>query len=119
MIEAGHAYIVKLDSPASDIVNPVFNNVSICNEDPADQSATSADNTVSFCGSYAYQGFDADNKGVLFLGRNNNLYYPRADASIGAFHAYFLLNGITANDVANMAKAVLNGYKKEVVQIPE
>ena len=30
-----------------------------------------------------------------------------------------IINGITANDVANMAKAVLKGYKKEVVQIPE
>ena len=30
-----------------------------------------------------------------------------------------IINGITADDVANMAKAVLNGYKKEVVQIPE
>ena len=29
------------------------------------------------------------------------------------------VNGITADDVANMAKAVLDGYKKEVVQIPE
>ena len=30
-----------------------------------------------------------------------------------------IINGITATDVANMAKAVLKGYKKEVVQIPE
>ena len=30
-----------------------------------------------------------------------------------------IINGITAEDVANMAKAVLKGYKKEVVQIPE
>ena len=30
-----------------------------------------------------------------------------------------LINGITSDDVANMAKAVLKGYKKEVVQIPE
>ena len=30
-----------------------------------------------------------------------------------------IVNGITGNDVANMAKAVLKGHKKEVVQIPE
>ena len=30
-----------------------------------------------------------------------------------------IVNGITADDVANMAKAVLKGYKKEIVQIPE
>ena len=30
-----------------------------------------------------------------------------------------IINGITSDDIANMAKAVLKGYKKEVVQIPE
>ena len=30
-----------------------------------------------------------------------------------------IVNAITGDDVANMAKAVLKGYKKEVVQIPE
>ena len=30
-----------------------------------------------------------------------------------------IINSITSDDVANMAKAVLKGYKKEVVQIPE
>ena len=30
-----------------------------------------------------------------------------------------IINSITTDDVANMAKAVLKGYKKEVVQIPE
>ena len=30
-----------------------------------------------------------------------------------------IINGITSDDVANMAKAVLKGYLKEVVQIPE
>ena len=30
-----------------------------------------------------------------------------------------IINGITSDDVSNMAKAVLKGYKKEVVQIPE
>jgi zinc protease len=30
-----------------------------------------------------------------------------------------IVNSITSDDVANMAKAVLKGYKKEVVQIPE
>ncbi len=30
-----------------------------------------------------------------------------------------IINGITGDDVANMAKAVLKGYLKEVVQIPE
>ena len=30
-----------------------------------------------------------------------------------------IVNSISGDDVANMAKAVLKGYKKEVVQIPE
>lgn len=38
-------------------------------------------------------------KHILFLGGNNKLYYPQNGASIGAFRAYFQLNGITAADI--------------------
>ena len=43
---------------------------------------------------------------------NRDGYNPMADN-------VKIINDITADDVANMAKAVLKGYKKEVVQIPE
>ena len=98
MIEAGHAYIVKWLTPASAIVNPVFNNVTIINEDPADQAVVSQDATVSFRGSYAVQDFETENKSILFLGSENKLYQPLAGASIGAFRAFFPLNGITAGE---------------------
>jgi len=98
MIEAGHAYIIKWETPASDIVDPVFTNVTIINEDPADQAVVSQDGTVSFCGTYANQNFEADNTSVLFLGSANKLYYPSTGAKIGAFRASFPLNGITAGE---------------------
>ena len=43
---------------------------------------------------------------------NRDGYNPMADYEK-------IVNGITGDDVANMAKTVLKGYKKEVVQIPE
>ena len=30
-----------------------------------------------------------------------------------------LVNGVTGKDIANMAKTILKGYHKEVVQLPE
>ena len=30
-----------------------------------------------------------------------------------------LVNSVTGQDLADMAKTILNGYKKEVVQLPE
>ena len=97
-IEAGHAYIVKWTS-GSDIENPVFNGVRVENEDPNNQEVISKDGKVSFRGTYDFTTYaDADNT-ILFLGGNNTLYYPQNDASIGAFRAYFQLNGITAADI--------------------
>ena len=42
--------------------------------------------------------FNATDRSILFLGGNNTLYYPEANASIGACRAYFQLNGISAGD---------------------
>ena len=110
-INAGHAYIVKWTTTGDPIENPVFHAVTIRNEDPADQSASSRDGSVTFKGTYDVIPFTATDRSVLFLGSNNKLYWPQPDLSdpahpvypnIGAFRAYFQLNGgITASDVAN------------------
>ena len=97
-IEAGHAYIVKWTS-GSNIENPVFNGVTVENEDPNGQKVISKDEKVSFRGTYDFTTYaDSDNT-ILFLGGENKLFYPQNGASIGAFRAYFQLNGITAADI--------------------
>lgn len=97
-IEAGHAYIVKWTS-GSNIENPVFNGITVRNEDPNGQEVISKDEKVSFRGTYDFTTYANNDKSILFLGGNNTLYYPQNGASIGAFRAYFQLNGITAADI--------------------
>ena len=92
-IEAGHAYIVKWNTPAADIVNPLFTNVTINNENPFDQRVISSDGSVTFAGTYNAVpiGPEGDNT-ILYLGADNTLYYPSGTMTIGAQRAYFHLN---------------------------
>ena len=97
-IEPGVAYIVKWES-GDDITNPVFTGVTVENEAPADHRTTSQDGTVSFVGSYSPVIISGEDRGMLYLGSNNKLYYPNAAMQIGSCRAHFQLNGITAGDV--------------------
>lgn len=45
-------------------------------------------------------------RGDLYLGADNTLYYPQSGASIGAQRAFFKLDGITADDLANGIKHI-------------
>ena len=100
VIEAGKPCLVR--KRASDgsgitdpIVNPVFKNVTIDSSTPV--GITSTDGTTTFLGVYSPVTFEkgTENRSVLFL-QNGNLYYPNGEeaTTIGAFRAYFQLNGI-------------------------
>lgn len=91
-ITAGKPYLVKWNS-ASNIVNPIFTNVTI--------SATSASSFetdyATFQGCFSQQTIEG--KEYLFLGADNLVYYPDPSYKVGAFRGYFqLLNGVTAGD---------------------
>ena len=110
-IKAGKPYLVKWESLGTgaegiraQYYNPVFNDVTIDNSDEAQarSTVTSQDGKVSFCGSYAYQSWASENRSILFLGADSYLYWPLAGAHLGAFRAYFRLNGLT---VANINSA--------------
>lgn len=99
-ITAGTPYIIKwdkasdyVDDDAHNIVNPVFTGVTISN---TANDVVSADEKVSFKGTYAYQSFTRHNNSVLFLGAANILYYPSDGACIGAQRAYFQLSDLDA-----------------------
>ena len=87
----GVPYIVKWAS-GSDIVNPEFANVTITKS----KYYVGDENTVMFVGTYAPIEFTADDTSILFVGADNKLNYPLADATIGAFCGYFQLVGMTA-----------------------
>jgi len=89
-IEAGHAYIVKWTTTGDPIENPVFEGVTISDEDPNDQRVTSADGKVQFTGTYSPILIGNTDPGNLFIGSNNALYTPQsADYTLMAFRAIF------------------------------
>ena len=95
-IEAGKPYIIKWTATTPDCIeNPVFTDVTISNA--TSNVETSFADFVGICSPMAIAGED---RSILYLGGSNKLYYPNAATTINACRAYFRLNGIEADDVA-------------------
>ena len=132
-ISAGTPCIVKWGTkdshPATDIVNPVFQGVTVTSTTPIDRiteegqdldalDAYWADTehnpypygNVTMRGTYSPIDYASDNHSILFVGMNNSLYWPQAGAHLGAFRAYFELgNGITVGE----ANSSVRGFNLE------
>jgi hypothetical protein len=102
-IEAGKPYIIRwnkadgyVDDDEHNIVNPVFNSVKI------DKTYRDVETTcVDFLSVYNHKSVKEDNHSVLLVGANNQLFWPKENATLGACRAYFKLkNGLTAGEVA-------------------
>lgn len=107
-IEAGMPYIVKWARPddyvaydgsnagtCSDVVNPVFSDVTITSLMPSTVSCEAA----SIIGIYNPYNISGEDNTILYLGTDNKLYYPDDAMTIGSMGAYLLLaNGITATE---------------------
>ena len=97
-IEARKPYIIMWASGAN-ITSPTFNVSYIESSSPG--TIKSADGTISFIGCFdpVAIGETGDAKHYLYLGGDNNLYYPTVtDFKVNSFRAYFQLNGITAGE---------------------
>ena len=99
-IKAGKPYIIKWTKPSEyddnpddfDISDPVFEGVTITAAEP--DSVRSTDGKVTFKGiffSKDIEGNFGDNT-IIYLGSNNQTYYPSGPMSINALRAYFQLN---------------------------
>ena len=104
-IVAGQPYLISWAN-GDNIDNPVFTGVLIDAQAPSAIGFT--DQSGSFVGSYTHQTFTDVDRTILFVGENNNVYYPVAGATIGAFRAFFQLDGFTAGDVQAPTRFVLN-----------
>jgi hypothetical protein len=110
---AGTPYIIKWVS-GSDIVNPVFNGVTI--DKTMNDKAFAG--VLTFKGNYDYQSFDAENKSILFMDGEDTLNWPKNGARIGACRAYFqLADGITAGDVKNARLFFGSGDTQGIISI--
>ena len=108
LIPAGTPFIIKWaskESPATDLVNPVFSGVTIDNSAEAIARKTVTFGGVSFVGTYnpVIIPSGGDNT-KLYLGANNTLYWPNDAMTIGAFRAYFQLT----EDAQAFSRFVLN-----------
>ena len=122
-IQAGTPYIIKwtkaddydegYNHAIYNIRNGTFEKVTITSTTPG--AVTSAGGKVTFQGTYSYIQYTNEDRSVLFLGTQNKLYWPLPALfdptkpydelwnpwvypNIGAFRAYFQLNGLTAGD---------------------
>jgi len=113
-IEAGKPYIVKwakpddyVDDDAHNIVNPVFNGVTISNA-----TANAETSYVDFVGTNSPVSIYTDEKTNLYLGADNTLYYPtEPNFQVNAFRGYFQLNGLTAGKPSNSNQANVRTFK--------
>ena len=97
-IEAGVPYIVRWTTEGDNIVNPVFNGVTISNTAAATETASSS--YADFVGTYSPVDIYTAEKTNLYLGAQNTLYYPLNEGfNVNAFRAYVRLkNGLTAGE---------------------
>ncbi len=98
-LEAGKPYLLQ---PSVDVANPSFEGVTIAATEPADQTS---DANISFHATFAPTELEGGNKNLLFLGADNELFYPVSTANIKAFRAYFELKG-AAQKAAKRARIV-------------
>lgn len=99
---AGTPYIIKWAEGGSDIVDPLFEGVTI---DETLRDFVSADTKVSFLGTYLMCGWVGDNKDNLAMGANNTLYNPLDGAQLPCFSAYF---AVEVGSDAPILRTVMN-----------
>ena len=104
-IEAGKPYIVRW-TDGDNIINPEFTNVTITNVN----NPVVIDGLISFNGIYSPLAIAQADNTKLYLGADNNLYWPNAAMTINSFRAYFQLMGLTAADLPNGASGIVLNF---------
>ena len=134
-IEAGKPYIVKWNTEGTEqtegteLQDPEFLGVTISitathsiDEDTSIETGVNTDvetDVVTFHGIFAPFAIEGENRSMLYLGSGNNLYYPSKAMTIGAFRAFFQLNGITAGAPATGIHSFVLNFGDEASGITE
>ena len=91
-IEAGKPYIIRWGTPENNpnttLKDPVFRNATV---KKGQHDFESTDHKVLFKGNYSPITWDAETPSILFVGAENKLHWPLANAHLNAFRAYFEL----------------------------
>ena len=109
VLQAGTPYLIKWDKaegyddadPATrDITGDhVFWNAKLLS---LPKNAISYDHNVTFIGNYSPETLTGGDASNLYLGANNQLYWPSADRTINAFRGYFHVNLSGAGQVRSI-----------------
>ena len=89
-IEAGVPYLIRWE-PGTDITEQTFTNVTIS----ASQGQAIGEG-VQYVGSVGRTQLEINNHNYLFIGANNNLYWPNTNNKLRAFRGYFIVSGSVA-----------------------
>ncbi len=112
VIEPGKPYVLEWETTtASEIVNPVFENVTIKTSEAAEMAVTSNDGKVQFVGTYAPVMLTGNNTANLYMGTDDKIHIPTEHYEVGAFNGYFLLDlgsGLGKLGTDNLQKIVMN-----------
>lgn len=88
---------MKWETSADDIQDPTFSNIYIAST----KAGTTETSSVQFVGTFSAISYTQDTPDVLLFGAGNTLNTPKSGDNLGAFRAYFKLNGLTAADIAS------------------
>ena len=95
IILAGMPYFVKWENGGENITNPIFNDVTIDFNKVASPDVIGT-TYADFIGVFDNMTFGEERKDILYLGANNELFYPSPKdgepVTIGAFRCYFELH---------------------------
>ncbi len=99
-------YLVQFTG--ADIVNPVFNDVTLAASAFTNNTSGTNVGETSFFGTVHPTSLKiGENSGYLFLGQNNSLYWPNVNNDIRAFRAYFYSGNSTVQAVRPRARIVV------------
>lgn len=111
-IEPGKPYFMEWKTTtASQIDNPVFENVTLKTTESAEMTITSSDGKVQIVGTYAPEMLTDNNAANLFVDKDDKIRIPTEHYEVGAFNAYFLIdlgNGLGKPGTSPLQKIVMN-----------
>ena len=101
-------YLVQFTG--SDIVNPVFEDVTLAASAFTNNTSGTNVGDTKFFGTVHPTALEiGQSSGFLFLGQNNNLYWPNVNNDIRAFRAYFYSGSSEVQSVHPRARIVVRG----------